>query len=102
MNKYIYVTQDDINNGVRFDNQSCPIALSLKRYLHLFPCLNGHLPSEVRVRTTSVELGYGNCPYTVCNNRFYTHYRLSKFVSTQIQAFDLNGRIEPFKFKVLD
>ena len=102
MNKYIYVTQDDIDNGGKFDVQLCPVALSLKRHLHLFPCPNGHPPSEVRVRTTNVELGYGNCPYAVCNNRFYTSYRLSKFVSTQIIVFDLKGIMELFRFKLLD
>ena len=108
MNKYIYVTEDDINNGKICNVTLCPIALSLRRHLHLFLCPNGHPPSEVQVRTTNVELKYGNCPtdkydfHRICNDRLYIHYRLSKFVSTQIQVFDLNGKIKPFKFKVLD
>ena len=107
MNKYIYVTQDDIDNGKKLDVRLCPIALSLKRHLHLFLCPNGHLPSEILVRSTSIELRYGDChkdrwDHTLCNNEFNIYYRLSKFVSNQIQVFDFYGRIEPFKFKVLD
>jgi hypothetical protein len=76
----IKVTQEDIDKGARCSNQSCPVALALRR---LYPDLK---ISVGRVRTI------------IEDKKYYHSNELIKFIG----RFDLGKKVNPGEYKYVD
>ena len=77
MKKLIKVEQEDINNGVRHSNNSCPIALAINRTLGV----------SCRVTMEYISIG------TLWAN-------LSGKARQFIHGFDRGFPVEPFEFEI--
>ncbi len=75
----LYVGKKDIQNGIRYEEASCPIALALKR----------------KFKTDNVEV-YGPSEIIIDNVYYYDDDAVGKFISN----FDRRLTVKPTKFTI--